>query len=656
MNSQAELDARPTTRSIHVLLFALGVLFAGIASFAAPWISVLAFAMLIWRGFAARRNLRMPGRAVKAVLALAGVVLVLVTYRTVNGAEAGSALLMLMIAIKLTEVKRVRDAVFTLVLAWFLVFAALLYSQEIPFVAWMIISSWALVAALLVVTRNPLQPEFVPALRQSGRYLAQALPFALILFVLFPRLPGPLWGMPSPGASGVTGLDDTMSPGSISRLAQSDEIAFRVRFEGQPPPSNELYWRGPTLSMYNGRSWLPAVVRFRGEQRPSDLADPIGYTVMIEPHQRNWMYSLTWPSTYPRDAILTSEFLLASRRPITQRRSYDVVSFLSHTLDEQLSPQHEYWALQLPREGNHRARELAETWRRQTNGPREVVQRALTMFREQEYFYTLEPPLNRGDMVDDFLFRTRAGFCEHYAGSFVFLMRAAGVPARVVTGYLGGELNEYSEYLAVRQSDAHAWAEVWLEGEGWVRVDPTAAIPPHRIESGLSSTRGEEASTAAELGFASYLAVELEMRWEALNVVWNEFFLGFGPETQFNLLTSLGMDDPDWQKMVITLIILATVLGMLLWAWLWWTHRPLALDPALVLYRRLQRKLSRTLGPPRLHEGPEDFYRRVLANAPEHAPLVREFIDAYLASRYLSVAVEARSLAPMKAVLKRLKT
>lgn len=655
MTSAAELDARPTTRSIHVLLFALAVLFAGIATFTAPWISAFAFALLVWRGFAARRSLRMPGRAVKAILALAGVLVVLATYRTVNGAEAGSALLMLMIGIKLTEVKRVRDAVFTLVLAWFLVFAALLYSQEIPFVAWMILSGWALVAALLTVTRNAVQPEFMSAFRQSGRYLAQALPFAVILFLLFPRLPGPLWGVPSPNASGVTGLDDSMSPGSISRLAQSDEVAFRVRFDGEPPPPAELYWRGPTLSSFNGRTWLPGVVRFRGQQRPTDLGNAVSYTVMLEPHQRNWMYALTWPASYPEDALLTSEFLLAARRPITQRRSYEVVSFLAHTLDPELSGDHAYWALQMPREGNQRARELAQSWRQEAGNPRDIVQRALAMFRDEEFFYTLEPPLNRGDIVDDFLFRTRSGFCEHYAGAFVFLMRAAGVPARVVTGYLGGELNEYSNYLVVRQSDAHAWAEVWLEGEGWVRVDPTAAISPERILSGFSSVLNEQQTEAGEASGLFYLMVELEMRWEALNVVWNEFFLGFGPETQFNLLASMGMDDPDWQKMVIAMLILMTVLGMLLWAWLWWTHRPLALDPALLLYRRLQRRLARRLGPPRLHEGPEDFYRRVLHDAPEHAALVREFIDAYLASRYLPVPAEARTLAPMKRILRRLK-
>lgn len=652
----AQLDARPTMGALRVLLFALGLLFAGLASYVVPWITAFAFLMLGWRAWAESRNLRMPSRLVKSVLALFALVLVLASYRTLNGAEAGSALLMVMIALKLTEVRRIRDAVFVIVLAYFLLFAGILYSQEIPFVIWMLPAGWALTAALLVVTRNPPEPAFLTAMRRSGRFLLQALPFAAILFVLFPRIPGPLWGVPSAGGAGVSGLDDTMTPGSISQLVQSDEVAFRVRFHGDAPPPGERYWRGPTLHLFDGRTWMQGIVPFVDVDRGQAIDEPVRYTVMLEPHQRHWLYTLTLPTAYPSDAVLTRDFLLASRRPVTQRRSYEVTSHLEHIISRELTDLEHRWALQLPDRFNPRTRELAEQWRRETDGDWAIVQRALAMIREQEFYYTLEAPPLRSHSVDDFLFRTRAGFCEHYASAFVFLMRAAGVPARVVTGYLGGERNAFSDYHVVRQSDAHAWSEVWLPQRGWVRVDPTSAVAPNRIERGLSGSLSGENVPDHLRGDADSFLLELEMRWEALNGAWNEFFLGFGPEQQRQLLEQLGMLDPSWEKMVFAMTLLIGTGGILLWAWLLWTHRPLPQDPPLRLFRKLQRLLVPRLGRPNYHEGPHDFASRVAREAPDLAPLVREFVDEYIALRYLPIVPDAHRLRHLRQLLKTIRS
>ncbi|HEX6928761.1 MAG TPA: DUF3488 and transglutaminase-like domain-containing protein [Gammaproteobacteria bacterium] len=631
----AQLDARPSTGTVRILLFALALLFAGLASYIQPWISLFAFVMLAWRAWAANRGARMPGRWVKTALAITGFAMVLGSYRTLNGAEAGGALLLVMIALKLTEVQRLRDAVFVIVLAYFLMFAGFLYNQEIPFVAWMLLSGWALTGAMLVVTRNPEQPSFGDALRQSGRYLLQALPFAIIIFVLFPRIPGPLWGVPSPGSSAVSGLDDSMTPGSISRLVMSDEIAFRVRFEGDLPQPDERYWRGPTLHLFNGRTWIQGFVPIVDTERAANTSKPSRYSVMIEPHRRTWLYALTVPVEYPDDAVLTRDYQLATRQTVNQRRAYDIVSHLDYVLGPVLTDVERRWALQMPPRYNPRSRELASRWRAESRSDAEIVERALRMFREEPFFYTLEPPPLRGNTVDDFLFETRAGFCEHYASAFTFLMRAAGVPARVVTGYLGGEMNVFSGLFEVRQSDAHAWAEVWLPESGWTRIDPTGAVAPNRIERGISEAlSGGEVPAHLARG-ASNLMAMLELQWGAINAVWYEFFLGFGPDMQRNLLQWLGLDDPDWRNMMLAMIVLLAAGGGVLWAWLLWTHRVQPGDPALRLYRKLQQRLARRLGPPRPHEGPRDFAARVARDAPAFAPRVRVFVDEYVRLRYL---------------------
>lgn len=634
MNAVPQLEMRPHTGTVRILLIALAVLFAGLASYLHPWISAFAYLVLFWRGWAAMRGAGMPGRWTKTLFAVLGFAMVLASYRTLNGAEAGSALLMVMIALKLTEVQRVRDAVFVIVLAYFLLFAAFLYSQEIPFVAWMLFAGWGLTAALLIVTRNAPNASFRNGLRESGRYLLQALPFAAIIFILFPRIPGPLWGMPSSSSSAESGLDDSMTPGSISKLVLSDKMAFRVRFDGDMPPSSERYWRGPTLHLFNGRTWIQGFVPVEDSERADNTGSPVKYTVMLEPHQRNWLYALTVPVNYPKDAALTRDFQLATRQTVNQRRVYEVVSHLEYTLSPEITDVERRWGLQLPGRFNPQSRELAEQWRATSSSDMEIVERALTMFREQEFHYTLETPPLRGDTVDDFIFETRSGFCEHYASAFTFLMRAAGIPARVVTGYLGGEMNYFSGQFEVRQSDAHAWTEVWLPESGWTRVDPTGAVAPSRIEMGVSDALAGQNLPAHLSRYSGDLLVQLELQWEAVNALWYEFFLGFGPEMQRGFLEWLGLDDPDWRNMVLTMTLLIVTGGLLLWLWLAWTHRAKALDPALRLYRKLQHRLEKQLGPALTHEGPADFRERVRARLPSHTAVVDEFINEYIALRY----------------------
>lgn len=630
------LDHAPARDSMRYLLVTLGILFAAQASYVSPWITVFAYAMLGWRWLIADRGWKLPGRWVRTLLSVTIFAGVFVTYGTLNGAEAGSALLMVMIALKLTEVRRLRDAMLVIVLGYFLVFAGFIYSQVIPMAVWLMLATFALTSSLMVMTRNQQDIDVKASVRKSGRLLAQAMPFAIALFLLFPRLPGPLWGVPSAGGDAVSGLSDSMTPGTITNLVMSNEIAFRVNFAGEPPPPSERYWRGPVLHLFNGRTWTQGFMQFVETDRYRLNGRALNYEVTIEPHESHWMFALQLPAGHPPDAVLTRDYMLASRKPINQRQRYEVTSYLDSTLSPQLTTLERRWGLQLPERFNPRAQELAAEWRELETTDRGVVQRALQMFREQPFVYTLQPPPLRGDTVDDFLFNTRRGFCEHYASSFAFLMRAAGIPTRVVTGYLGGEFNTVSGDFVVRQSDAHAWTEVWYADSGWTRVDPTGAVAPSRIEQGISGAFAEGEDIPEHLRRNSTdWAFEFQMRWDAISAAWDEFFLAYGPDAQRSLLALLGMLNAGWTELVLLLVAAFLVLGVLLAAYLAWLNRPAPPDAVRRQFEKLRAGLERQVGKGPAGEGPRDFLRRARESLPA-AQVARLdiFADYYLAHRY----------------------
>jgi len=474
-----------TARQLGRLLLILAACAAPQALHIAPWISGIALLLGMWRYLAAVRGWRLPSRTLRLLLALAGFVGVFASYGSINGVQAGSALLVLMLALKLTETWRRRDCALLAVLGFFLIGAEFLYEQRILTTLYMLPVLWLLTAELLAVTHPGTPLAFRTALTTSGRLLLLAVPLMLIMYLLFPRIPGPLWGIGDARGAGVSGLDDSMTPGSIGELALSDEIAFRVEFAGPPPPPAARYWRALVLHDFDGRSWQTNWP-VRGATPLTPLGGTIRYTITLEPHERNWLFALDLPVSIPPDAVLLSDYALRTPRRLTERRRYSVESALAYRADAVL----EDWArrrdLRLPDGFNPRTHALATQWRNQFgDNATAIVQTALAMFRNQPFVYTLQPPLLGRNSVDEFLFDTQKGFCEHYASSFTVLMRAAGIPARVVTGYQGGEENPFADYFIIRQASAHAWSEVWLEGRGWVRVDPTAAVAPERIERGL---------------------------------------------------------------------------------------------------------------------------------------------------------------------------
>ncbi|HDP88956.1 MAG TPA: DUF3488 domain-containing protein [Thioalkalivibrio sp.] len=599
------------------------------------WIPLLALAMIGWGWWSLRRQ-RLPRRALRLYLVAAATTGVLLQFHTLFGRDAGIALLVLMLGLKILELRSRRDALLALFLAYFVVAGQFFFTQSIPIALFMLLSVLLITGALigLAGTARPL-----PARRRlgiAGSLLLQSIPMMILLFVLFPRLPGPLWAMPKDSTAGLTGLSDEMSPGRISQLIQSNAPAFRATFDEAPPPAGQRYWRGPVLDHYDGRSWHRAV-RLGDTTGPVLPETPgIGYSVTLQPSGQRWLLALDRPGEPPPGAVLTSALELVTPRPQHEVRQYRVRSYTDAVFDLELNPWARIRNLRLPDDSAPRARELAHEWMLEHDDPAAVVEQALVYFREHPFHYTLEPPLLTGDPVDAFLFDSRRGFCEHYASSFTVLMRAAGIPARVVTGYLGGEASPLADYLLVRQSDAHAWTEVWLAGRGWVRVDPTAAIAPDRIERGVSAVLGADSGLPAFVR-ASYGASwlnQLSMRWDVINYHWDAGVLAFGPERQRELLERLGLHRLGWT--LIALILMGGLAGLLgLYVLIYrWRNRPRFASDAERLLQRVEALLAEQGYVRRPGETPDALAARAAAGHPPWRETLTRLTGGLQRARY----------------------
>lgn len=505
--------------ALTALLLIMALAAAPHARHLPAWLTLLALACGIWRYALARRSERLPPGWLRTLLTIATVLGIYASYGSLLGRDPGTALLVAMAALKLLEMRRRRDVHVLMYLGYLLAATQFLYDQSIFMIVYLAATGWALTVLLIVA--HQAQPPVNPW-RYAGlawTLLLQALPVMLVLFVLFPRLAGPLWRLPDDARGASSGLSDTMSPGDISHLSLSADVAFRVEFEGEPPPPADRYWRGPVLSSYDGRTWRQAAgsASLAAVEHSSDL---VRYAVQLEPHNRRWLFALDAPLAAPAHARWGDGLLLEASEPVHERRRYALTSALDYRFETQLAPEMRARHLALPAHAHPRARALAASWKREGLADHELLAAAAAFFRSHEFSYTLSPPALPMDPVDQFLFETRRGFCEHYASALTVLMRAAGVPARVVTGYMGGEINPLGGYMIVRQSDAHAWTEVWLQGQGWTRVDATGFIAPHRIEYGLAEALSAE-EPVPFLARSSGLLKALHLQWDALNTGWN---------------------------------------------------------------------------------------------------------------------------------------
>ena len=576
----------------------------------------------------------MPPRWLLIILAILTTAGVIVTYVPFLRQDASVALLALMMALKSLELRTLRDATVAICLGYFLIITNFLYSQTILTATFMaIVMAW-LIATMVSLQdhRGYLAPE--RALRTAGLLMVQAVPLMLALFLFFPRVQGPVFGLPQAISTGVTGLSDNMSPGDLANLGLSDEVAFRVEFHTPPPPSVQMYWRGPVLWDFDGRTWTLGSIASSQERARLQHPDTVEYAVTLEAHHMRWLFAIDLPNRIPAGARLTPDYQLLSDQPVRVRKRYEMSSRLASTIDEDPSPAALRRALRLPSGSNPRATELGRQIRAESATPREAVDRVLNIFRTQLFFYTLVPPELGRYPVDEFLFETKRGFCEHYASAFVVLMRAAGIPARVVTGYQGGEMNPLSDYLIVRQSEAHAWAEVWLEGEGWQRVDPTAAVSPARVEAGVAAALPQGEPLPLSVRTDLRLLKQLRFTLDAVTNSWNQWVLGYTPDRQLSLMERLGLGKPTWQTLIVLLMCIGGAIVLVLAVLILRRLRGAVPDPTLRAYRRFCRVLARAGLPRMASEGPTDFARRVIAQRPAAAGQIEAITELYVGLRY----------------------
>ena len=598
------------------------------------WVSAFVIGACAWRLLAERRGWRMPPAFLRALIAGAVTVGVAIGYSTITGLDGGTALLALMSALKLLETRAARDHTILIFIGWFLCLAAFLYAQDVMTAAWVLATVWLLAAALLRVSRRVAGGPAPRPFLATGKTLLKAAPVAIVLFFFFPRLEGSFWGAPS-SERGLTGLTDEMSPGDISDLTQNDVVAFRVRFAGAPPPPALRYWRGPVLSQFDGYTWSRGEVQALPRARIGNRGVPVDYTVTLEPTGQQMLFALDMVDDWtPGLAFRAWDFGLRTRHPVNAVIQYDARSYPEYIAARELAQSVRNVSLRLPRDRNPRAAELARSLHARAGSDAAYVQAVLTMFSEQAFYYTLTPPGLARDSVDDFLFNTRQGFCGHFASAFTNLMRAAGIPARVVAGYQGGDWNPLGGYMIVRQSHAHAWSEVWMPGFGWQRVDPTAAVAPERVERGLEATFAGAELLPGAFARDSPLLWQARMFWDSLNARWNDWLVRFDRATQEDMLVSMGFDDPDWRAFATTLGIgLLLAMGLLV-AWLALEFRPRRADPAAAAYRRFTARLARRGIENHVGEAPRDYARRVRRLRPDLGLAALSITEAYLRLRY----------------------
>ncbi|MBV8273207.1 MAG: DUF3488 domain-containing transglutaminase family protein [Cupriavidus sp.] len=598
---------------------------------------LLAWRWLLWRSRAPLPSKPLIGIAALLVIAIAAALVWQSGGRL--GRELCIALLAAFVILKLMETRALADATLVTQLSFYLLLT--LYLADQPF--WLALYSMAIGAWILrnwLLLHHPEVRGRLAIWPLLGRMALFGLPWALFLFVLFPRLDHPLWRLPQSEPTGRTGISETMKPGSIGELIQSPEVAFRADIVGDELPPSALYWRAFVLWNYDGETWRPASTPLMREARglhddiaSDDVSGPAApsvheYNITLEPTQQSWLYVLdrgiAVSSSLNAQVSIDDEFFASA--PIDRPLRYRGRSTLGGT-PQPLTRRAIQLALALP-EGNPRSRELAAKWASQYPDPWQRVQAALRLFAAAPFAYTLSPPRLGRDQVDSFLFETHRGFCEHYASSFVFLMRAAGVPARVVAGYQGGEFNPVGRHYVVRQSDAHAWAEVWLAGRGWVRVDPTGAVAPSRVERGLDAALGaDEVPALASLRAPGWLR---DLRWgiDGLSYTWQRWVLQYDRKQQGRLLEQAGLTG----KLPTVLVGGLAALSLLALLPLWLRRRHV--DPVQALYERFCGLLAQHGCARDAAEGPRDFGARASAALPRAEPAVRAFTDHYVAWRY----------------------
>lgn len=610
-----------------------------------PWVTAIAGICILWRILEYRGVVSFPPWPLKAVLVagcIAGLVLV---YPSLLGLEPMLAMLIAGFGLKLLEMHHKRDATILVYLAFFTAAMDCIFTQEIPDFGLVLLAFVIASSALVSINQTKNRGFSMGNSMIALKMLATALPLMLVLFLIIPRL-GALWSIPVPKNQARTGIGDTLSPGGFSSLVKSDKLAFRVRFDGEIPARERLYWRGLVFSVFDGREWSQAdfygpdrpILSRQGDKDIVRLDEPIRYTLTMEPTYRRWLFALSTPATTEPGIRLIRDSRLVSANRISQRRNFELRSWLDYRLEpEELHPHRAEMERFLPPGSNPETVRVAREWAAEIPGAEALIQRLLQLFN-RSFVYTLEPPLLGTHSVDEFLWATQSGFCEHFAGSFAFFMRAAGYPARVVTGYLGGEVHPTENFVTVRQYDAHAWAEVWIEGAGWQRIDPTAAVAPERIEMSLADLFGDEDSFLAEsplslLRFRDFKLVNwLVLQRDYLDYAWATWVLGYDQRQIEVLQRLLGKVSMFRVSLLFLLAAVISLLPYLVKRLI--IRQRVKPDPRDALIHLFCTKMARAGMPRRTGEGILNFARRVATDRPEFEAEAMAIANAYVNQRY----------------------
>lgn len=636
--------SNPNQKTVFWMIASLSVAMAPqIVRMPVPMIFMTLLPML-WRIAAELRGWKPLAAWIRHSATVMAILTLFLTYGNVAGRRAAVSLLTIMLALKMIECYRIRDARLVLSFSLFLCATQFLFSQKILMPVYGAVTVVFVLVTLTQLHRNeafqgtgrtpPIAASVLSELGFSFRLLGLALPIGLAFFLFFPRWAMPLWGIPETTLDSKTGLSDSMSPGSIETLFMDDSPAFRVQFKDVVPTPSDLYWRGPVFWNFNGQTWSGGFygTNISADTRPDKEGAPWEYQVQLEPSERRWLFALDYPAITPNGSRVTMDFQILRRKPVTQLLEYSMFSDPEFIDSPDLLVTLRATALDLPRKHNPRTRKLMQNWQEQGLAGQALVERVLQHFNQEEFHYSLDSPLLGSDSVDDFLFETRTGYCEHYASAFTVMMRMAGIPARVVTGYQGGWYNQMGEYLLIRQSDAHAWSEVWFQGAGWTRVDPTAAVSPVRIAQG-------------SLGALSSPRHILDYAWlrnfrNGVDIVqqrWNDWVIEYGAKKQASLLAPLGLERMSPSKLVILLFAVIGLFSIFMVPLVLRVRGPGRKDPLKAAWQTFLKRLK-SAG----YEAPASSGAIELAQAaslclPDDSKHIHSIADLYTRYRYSPV-------------------
>ena len=633
-----------TSRSGMVFLLAgLVVVLLPHLSHLPLWLSLTCFSILMWRLLYDMHRLPLPNKVVIFLMFALIMLGVLSHYFTIVGREAGTALLISLICLKLFEIKSLRDISLIVQLAFFAIVVTFLFSQSI-FVAMSMLVAVVLLITALISFQHAKSAQHHPLYSEKAHFMlamkmvTYAVPLAIIIFIFFPRTGTPLWSLPHDAFAAKTGLSDEMSPGKISNLVDSQEVAFRVQFQSRIPSPAKTYWRGPVLWAFDGHTWSAPVMQRRAIKTIilEHPANPIAYTITLEPHNNYWLFALDQPGMIPDHALLSTEMQLLARKPVNHLTRYEMTSYLDYALPwmDGLPPER---YLQVPAESAPRARRYIQSLMQQFPDKADIVSAVLNRFSNKQYYYTRQPPPLSGDPTDAFLFDSKHGYCEHYASSFTILMRLAGIPARVITGYQGGEMNPLSNYMIVRQSDAHAWSEIYLVGKGWLRVDPTAVIPAGNIENADDAVRlRSELFDARNLSGQNWFAAsakQLQFTWDMVNNRWNQWVIGYSNQKQKSLFKAIGVPEITWRGLSYVLFATLSVFTLLIAANIFQAQR-IRKNAIEKTYQQFLRKLRPLHIEKSPAEGAVSFSQRVARRFPHQTTELMHIARLYNQIRY----------------------